>query len=58
MFLIKTQLKRPKPGRSQYVMISMSDGKIKPNVLKQTAPIKLINGPIDGIATAIATVND
>lgn len=56
-FFQRTQLNRPKPGRSQYVTISIIDGNIKPNVLRQTAPINDMNGPICGMAIAMATVN-
>lgn len=34
----------------------MIDGNIKPNVLKQTAPINDMNGPIVGTAIDMATV--
>lgn len=56
IFFQKRQLYAPIPGRSQNVTISIIDGNIRPNVLKQTAPINEINGPICGIATAMKTV--
>lgn len=44
------------PGFSQKVTISITEGKISPNVLKHTAPISDIKGPKFGMAAAITTV--
>lgn len=56
MFLMMTQLPGPKPI-SQYVTISMKIGIIRPKMEKQKAPMRPINGPMVGTATASKTVN-
>lgn len=53
-FLIATQLPGPKPV-SQYVTISIRAGINKPKIEKQNAPIKPMNGPMVGTATANRT---
>ncbi len=55
-FLIKRHLQLPIPGRSQYVIVSIIAGNIRPNVLKQTAPISVMNGPRFGMIIATITV--
>lgn len=54
MFLKTTQLQGPKPT-SQYVTVSMRIGMISPRREKQKAPMRPMNGPIVGTATASNT---
>lgn len=54
-FLIIIQLHGPKPS-SQNVIISITTGIKRPNIVKQTAPINPTNGEIFG--TTIASITE
>lgn len=54
IFFQRRHLPGPRPS-SQKVMHSMKHGSMMPRIEKQRAPIRPMNGPIVGTATAKAT---
>lgn len=55
MSLYNLHFKKPNPGDSQRVAISITAGKRSPRMEKQTAPTNDMMGPKFGIATASKT---